>query len=40
MGRKVAIARRIAVLVKATTNGHDLPRAVQFSPLFDLVNGL
>ena len=40
MGREVAIAGRIPVLVKATTNRHDLPRTVQFSPLFNLINGL
>jgi hypothetical protein len=40
MSREVAIARRIPVLAKATTNRHDLPRTVQVSPLFNLINGL
>jgi hypothetical protein len=40
MGRVMAIARRVPVLVKATTNRHDLPRTVQFPPLFNLINGL
>ena len=40
MGREVAIERRIPILVKTTTNRHDLPRTVLLAPLFDLVNGL
>ena len=31
----MAIARRIPVLVKATTNRHDLPRTVLLAPLLD-----
>ena len=40
MGREVAISRRIPVLVKATTNRHDLPRTVLLAPLLDQINGL
>jgi len=40
MEREVAIARRIPVLVKPSTNCHDLPRTVQFLPLFNLINGV
>ena len=32
MGREVARFRRIPVLVKATTNRHDLPRTVLLAP--------
>ena len=38
MGREVAISRRIPVLVKATTNRHDLPRTALLDPLLDQVN--
>ena len=37
MGREVAIARRIPVLVKATANRHDLPRTVLLAPLLDFI---
>jgi hypothetical protein len=40
MGREVAIYRRIPVLVKATTNLHDLPRTVLLEPFFHLINRL
>ena len=40
MGHEVAIKRDIGSLFKTTTNRHDLPRTVQFSPLFNLINGL
>ena len=38
MGREVAISRRIPVLVKATSNLHDLERTVLLAPLLDQVN--
>ena len=38
MGREVARFRRIPVLVKATTNRHDLPRTVLLAPLLDQIN--
>ena len=38
MGREVAISRHIPVLVKATSNGHDLQRTVLLAPLLDQVN--
>ena len=37
-GREVAIARRIPVLVKASTNRDDLPRTDLLAPLLDQVN--
>ena len=40
MGREVAIKRGVGILFQTTTNRHDLPRTVQFSPLFNLINGL
>jgi hypothetical protein len=40
MEREVAIARRIPELAIETSNRHDLPRTVQLSLLFNLVNGL
>ena len=38
MGREVAISRRIPVLVKATTNCHDLPRTVLLASVLKRVN--
>jgi hypothetical protein len=38
MGREVAIARRIPVLVKATTDRHDLPWTILLAPLLNEVN--
>jgi hypothetical protein len=38
MGRVVSSSRRIRVLLKTTTNRHDLPRAVLLDPLLDQVN--
>jgi hypothetical protein len=38
MGNVVASSRRIYVLVKATSNLHDLQRTVQLAPLLDQVS--
>ena len=38
MGREVAIFRCNPILVKATSNLHDLPRTVLLAPLLDQIN--